>query len=118
MILQEPSIDSDAYSTASGWEFKPEGACKGSVCVPLAPGVRDSAGPGRFDAAKLAEALQLPLVHDQAAGVWALGPEALGGRTLASAIAPELVLPTLNGDEFKLSSLRGKKVLLLAWAPY
>jgi hypothetical protein len=118
MILHEPFVDSKTYSAATGWEFKPEGACKGSVCVPLAPGVRDSAGPGRFDAAKLAEALQLPLVHDNAAGLWALGPEALGGRTLASAFAPELVLPDLNGEAFALSSLRGKKVLLLAWAPY
>jgi len=27
-------------------------------------------------------------------------------------------LPELNGKEFRLSSLRGQKVLLYAWAPY
>lgn len=118
MILQEPVVDRAAFEAASGWEFKPEGACKGDVCIPLAPGVADSAGAGRFDAARLAEALQLPLIEDPAAGLWALGPEALGGRTLASSVAPELVLPDLDGNEFRLSSLRGKKVLLIAWAPY
>jgi hypothetical protein len=86
--------------------------------VPLPAGVADSAGPDRFDAARLAAALGLPLVRDDAAGLWALGPEALGGRTLASAVAPELTLPTLDGTPFSLSSLRGQKVLLVAWAPY
>jgi len=28
------------------------------------------------------------------------------------------VLPDLDGNEFRLSSLRGQKVLLVAWAPY
>jgi hypothetical protein len=118
MILTEPAVDRTAFEVASGWKFKPEGACKADVCIPLPSGVADSDGPGRFDAAKLADALHLPLVHDAAAGLWALGPESLGGRTLASAVAPELVLPDVNGNEFRLSSLRGKKVVLIAWAPY
>jgi peroxiredoxin len=42
----------------------------------------------------------------------------LGGRALVSAEAPELVLDDLEGREFRLSSLRGQKVVLVAWAPY
>jgi hypothetical protein len=60
----------------------------------------------------------MPLVHDEGAGLWALGPETLSGHALPSAEAPELVLPTIDGEEFRLSSLRGEKVLLVAWAPY
>lgn len=59
----------------------------------------------------------MPLVHDEAAGLWALGPEA-GGKALSSAVAPELELPDWRGESFRLSSLRGKKVLLVAWAPW
>ena len=59
----------------------------------------------------------MPLVHDAAAGLWALGPEA-GGRALTSAQAPELILPDWRGNEFRLSSLRGRKVLLVAWASW
>jgi hypothetical protein len=60
----------------------------------------------------------MALVHDEAAGLWALGPETLGDRALVSADAPELVLDDIDGTEFRLSSLRGQKVVLVAWAPY
>jgi len=35
MILEEMLVDADAFSARTGWEIKPEGACKGEVCVPL-----------------------------------------------------------------------------------
>jgi hypothetical protein len=60
----------------------------------------------------------MALVRDDVAGLWALGPESLGDRALISAEAPELVLDDLAGDPFRLSSLRGQKVALVAWAPY
>ena len=54
-----------------------------------------------------------------AAALWALGP-ASGptGRALTTAIAPELELPDVDGNPFKLSSLLGQKVLLVAWATW
>ena len=39
-------------------------------------------------------------------------------HALASAEAPDLVLPTVDGEEFRLSSLRGQKVVIVSWAPY
>ena len=57
-------------------------------------------------------------MHDEASGLYAIGPESLSGRALVTAEAPELVLRDLDGEEFRLSSLRGKKVVLVAWAPY
>ena len=48
---------------------------------------------------------------------YALGPES-GGRVLASAVCPEIRLPDLDGREFALSSLRGRKVVLVAWASW
>jgi len=56
-------------------------------------------------------------VHDAESGLWALGPES-GGRALASASVPELELPRVDGNPFRLSSLRGTKVLLVAWASW
>ena len=85
------------------------------MCVPLPAGaVRD----GAVDVAAVAERLGMPLVEDAEAGLWALGPETLSGHALASAEAPELVLPDLDGNEFRLSSLRGQKVVIVSWAPY
>jgi hypothetical protein len=60
----------------------------------------------------------MAVVADAELGVWAVGPETLGGRALISAEAPDLVLPDLDGNEFALRSMRGKKVALVAWAPY
>ena len=44
-------------------------------------------------------------------------------RLLQEPNSPKLVLldwvlPDLDGNEFRLSSLRGQKVVLVAWAPY
>ena len=64
-----------------------------------------------------AERLGMPLVHDEPTGLWCLGPEA-GGRALTDAHAPDLVLPDIDGREFHLRSLRGSKVLLVAWASW
>lgn len=109
MLVNTLSIDADSFHRGTGWEIKPEGACKGEMCVPL---------PGGFDLASAADRLGMAVVHDEGAGLWAVGPESLSGRALTTATAPELVLRDLDGDEFRLSSLRGKKVVLVAWAPY
>jgi hypothetical protein len=113
MILESLDIDRETFEAGTGWQLKPEGACKGEVCIPL----RVPAGP-RVDVADLARQMGLPLVAEAAHGLWALGPESIGGHALTTAEAPELVLPDVNGNEFRLSSLRGQKVLLYAWAPY
>ncbi len=113
MITDSLEIDRARFEAETGWALKPEGACKGSVCIPLPeePGAR-------VDVARLAEAMGLPLVHDAEHGLWAVGPESLGGRALTTAEAPALVLPDLAGNSFELASLRGQKVLVYAWAPY
>lgn len=100
MLSTTPTVSTDDFEARTGWTFRPEGACKGDVCIPLADPPGDT-----IELAAIAEAMQLPLVHDDAHGVWAIGPESIGGRTLTSAEAPELVLPTLDGDQFHLSSL-------------
>ena len=55
---------------------------------------------------------------DEAHGVWALGPATLGGKALATATAADPELRTHDGRPFRLSSLRGRKVLLVAWSSY
>jgi hypothetical protein len=117
VILTELTVDAAIFEAATGWAIKPEGACKGEVCVPLAPAAR--ADNGRLDVPVVAERLGMPLVADPERGLWALGPEtAVTGRVLTTAVAPELELPDADGNPFRLSSLRGQKVLLVAWASW
>ena len=114
MILKALLVDPAELERRTGWVIKPERACKDDRCVPLP---RDSRTSGGVDARVLADRLGMPLVHDEANRLWALGPEA-GGRALSGVRAPDLVLPDEVGAPFSLTSLRGTKVLLVAWASW
>lgn len=107
MIVDRLDLTPAEIERAFGWRLTPEGACKDDRCVPL---------DGPADLRGLADALGMPIVHD-ARGLFSVGPES-GGRTLASARMPPLALPDLDGTPFDLASLRGSKVLLVAWASW
>ena len=114
MITDTLSVPVEVLACQTGWEVKPEGACRDERCVPLPPGaLRD----GQVDLPAFADRLGMPLLHDEDAGLWALGPES-GGPALTTVTAPDLVLPLLTGEPFALSALRGKKVLIAAWASW
>lgn len=116
MILDRLDVSDHDFAAGTGWDVKPQGACRGEVCVPLPPEVRTS--DGRIDVRVAAERLRMPLLHDEAHGVWALGPATVGGRALDTAVAPDVELPDVDGNPFRLSSLHGRKVLLVAWASW
>ena len=117
MILHDLEVDTHAFEAATGWSIKAEGACKGEVCVALPEDVR--VGDAKLAVEPLAARLGMPLVRDDALGVMALGPAtAVTGRVLTTAVAPDLELPDADGNPFKLSSLLGQKVLLVAWASW
>ena len=114
MLLDSLDLTADAFAETTGWVAKPEGMCKGESCVPV-PGA--IGGDGRLDVAAVAERLGMALVHDEAAGIWALGPES-GGRALTSATVPPIELPDIDGNPFNLTAMHGRKVLLVAWASW
>jgi peroxiredoxin len=115
VLLDRLPTTADEIHAATGWEIKPEGACKGDECVPLT-GLAPSA-EGGVDFVTFAERLGLPLAVDENHGTWALGPRA-GGHVLASAELPALELYDFEGNAFDLASLRGRKVLIIAWASW
>lgn len=113
VLVPSPSatVDTAELERRTGWAIKPEGACKGAVCVPL-----PAAAP--LTAQLLGERLGMPLVGDEARGVWALGPATATGRALETAVAPDIELPDVDGNPFKLSSLHGRKAIVVAWASW
>lgn len=113
MLLRSLNIPKNEFEAGTGWTLKPEGACQGHVCIPLSRPAGDT-----VDVAQAAHDMGMPLVAAAEHGLWALGPAAIGSRALTGAEAPDLALPDLDGNVFQLSSLRGQKVLLYAWAPY
>lgn len=109
------AVAAPSFAAATGWDPKPQGLCRGEVCVP-APGVLTS--DGTVDAAAAAARLGMPIVRDEQHGVAAIGPGSVTGRTLSTAAAPDPELIDRDGNPFRLSSLHGRKVLLVAWASY
>ena len=119
MILTDArTVDVAALADRTGWVVKPEGACKGEVCVPLPAGALR--GDATVDVDVLAERLGMPVVADEAHGLIALGPDpAVTGRALSTAVLPRIVLPDVRtGEPFDITSLRGQKVVILAWASW
>lgn len=113
MLLKSLKVDIPEFEAGTGWQIKPEGACKADVCIPLP--ARDG---DQLDIRAVASAMNLPLVEEPRAGLYALGPESIGGKALLSAEAPDFTLPDVEGNPFKLSSLKGQKIVVYAWAPY
>lgn len=112
MIVHAPDVSVEEFQRGTGWRLTPEGACRGPVCVPL-----PERGP-LLPVDVLSERLGMGLVYDETHSLWALGPPAVTGRALESAEAPDFELPDLDGGRFRLSSLRGQKVVLIAWASW
>jgi len=113
-------LSDDDFTNATGWSLKPEGFCKGDICVAAtsastAPLVRN----GRINVSGFWRYLGHPVVHDEAMTVWALGASA-GDRAAAlqSTEAPDFCLPDLAGQATALWELRGKKVFLATWASW
>jgi hypothetical protein len=104
----------------SGWEFKPQGFCKGEVCVPVPVARRtEFVAGGRYNLAALSNLIGQPVVTDAEHDAWCFGEAAAERkRMLTSLDAPDFSLPDLDGKMHSLSEHRGKKVLLVSWASW
>jgi hypothetical protein len=113
-----PVLPADALEAALGFTRKPEGLCKGEICIPVRPGTGLEADGG-FDLSVLAKALGRPLAVDEEAGAAHLGaPAAERAEALRATQAPDFTLPDLDGRLHSLSDHRGRKVLLAAYASW
>lgn len=115
-------IAADDLEAATGWHLDRPGLCQGEICVPT-PLAATAIDAGEVDLASVAGALRLP----QATWVDAFAPRAVtawgrsaddvamlnGGRS-----APDVTLPTLDGNEMAVLEQDGRKRLLLAFASW
>jgi hypothetical protein len=113
-------IDAHEFEAATGWSLKPEGLCRGDICVPVPSGrAADYVSGDAVNAAAFWRRMGHPVVHDAVGEIWMLGTSA-ANRTMAlqSLEAPDFALPDLAGKTGTLSEHRGEKVLLATWASW
>lgn len=105
---------------ATGWDWKPQGLCRGDTCLPLPPAEAARWVDGdRLDVAAMWRHAGWPVVHDAASQTWVLGTGAAErADALAALEAPDFELPDLNGRMHRLSGLRGRRVFLVSWASW
>ena len=113
-------LSGDDLKRVSGWEHKPQGFCKGDVCVPVPPArEKEFVASGSYNLAALANLLSLPTVSDSEFNAWCFGEAASERkRMLTSLDAPDFTLPDLDGKMHSLSQHRGKKVFVVSWASW
>lgn len=115
MILKSLTVPASEFSEVTGWDAKPQGMCRGEVCVP-APGALNN---DTVDVVRAAERLGMPIVHDEANKVWAIGGATATGRALSTAEArfPTSLIDAM-GNAFDFASLRGRRIIMVAWASW
>ena len=105
---------------ATGWQMKPEGFCKGDVCVPTPAGSESAYLRGdEVNVSAFWERMGKPAAASQQGDVWFLGEGAqTRNDALLSLEAPNFTLPDFSGKLHSLTDFRRKRVLLITWASW
>ena len=100
----------------TGWALKPQGMCRGDLCVPLPAQLVQGHD---VDVEAFWRTLGGPAIASDGGEVWALGaPAEERNAALEGLEAPDFTLPDVDGTPRTLSQLRGRKVFLATWASW
>ena len=113
-------LDAASFADVTGYEVKPEGMCKGPICVPVPRGAASYVDEaGNIDAVAFWRHIGNVAVSDAAGDTWALGSGAGERRqTLETLEAPDFELPDFDGRMHRLSDYRGRRIFLASWASW
>ena len=118
MIIDDAGLQSVSpavFADGTGWDPKPQGLCRGEVCVPAPAAIRDD---GTVDVAIAAERPGMRCSTTISTASRSVGPGSTTGHALSTVAAADPQFVDRDGNPFRLSSLRGRKVILHAWASY
>ena len=113
-------MDPAEVTAATGWTLKPEGLCKGDICVPVPAGQEaEFVADGRVNLAMFWTHMGKTATASAAGDVWFLGEGAqTRNNALLSLQAPDFTLPDFDGKLHSLSDFRRQRVLLITWASW
>ncbi|HEX3793307.1 MAG TPA: TlpA disulfide reductase family protein [Acidimicrobiales bacterium] len=116
-------VSSAALPDIVGWSWRPEGLCRGDVCMPITPMRREAVVDGaQVDLGAVADLVGRVHVLDSsdddlAVVALALNPEHRR-QALDDLRAPSFTLPDLAGTTHALSEWHGQKKLLVTFASW
>jgi peroxiredoxin len=111
-------VDATELAAASDWQLKPEGLCRGAVCIPLR-GRTITADEGRIDLLGWAQALGYAVAYDDSRAAFAVAsPPDVARAAGVGDEAPDLELPDVDGAMHRLSDAAGRKRVLVTWASW
>ncbi len=112
-------LDADAVTAATGWTLKPEGFCKGDICVPTPADAENYVADGKVNVASFWRLMDRPAAASKDGDVWFLGEGATERNdALLSLEAPDFTLPDFSGKLHSLTDFRRQRVLLITWASW
>ena len=100
----------------SGFELKPQGACREDICIPIPrPMLRNT----HLNLTAFAQRVGQRVVADPAMRVWSFGEIPVVRATFpASRLARDFAVPERKGRPVRLARFRGKKVVVVTWASW
>ena len=112
------SVDKTGFERLSGWSLKPEGLCKGAVCIPVNNSQLLSDGMN-IDLVEFSRIVNQNIVVDSQYRVAAVGEQAPSrAGSMKSLDAPNFTLPNIHGKQVSFSDFNRRKRLLLAWSSW
>ncbi len=112
------SISISDFEMATGWNLKPQGLCRGEMCVSvLKP--ENLANDGAINLVEFVRLTDQNYIHDVNHGVFAFGENAFNrSLQMTSLDAPDFTLPDICGKQVSFSDFNRRKRLLLAWSSW
>jgi len=111
-------VSPEAIEAALGWTLKPEGLCKGDICVPVRNREAIARGDG-IDLVAVASLLGSETLVDTESSIVAVSiPAESRHLALVGKQAADFTLPDLDGTPHSLSDFAGKRRLLVAFATW
>ncbi len=114
----DPFVDSAEIKDVLGWEIKQEGLCKDDACIPVndEQSIRHQ---DRYNLRTIANLTGHPTLISQELKTITIGqPAGLRSSALKDKIAPDFVLPDIEGTDRAFSDWAGKKRLLVAFSSW
>ena len=111
-------LDPAMLEPAVGWQLRPEGLCRGNICVQV-PDPDALHVDGGISLRAVADSRRRPdaMSADPALAVLGESSDALD-PSLLDHRAPAFTLPDIDGNDVSLDHYAGRKVMLLAWSSW